>query len=54
MPSDQQDHINDAIRDKYKWFLEECLDKRELIMRIIELDGLGENDSEFRDDYMNL
>jgi hypothetical protein len=43
----------DELRQKYEWFLEECLDKKELIMRIIRDDPIGEKDIEF-EDYKTL
>ena len=43
----------DELQQKYEWFLEECLDKKELIMRIIRDDPIGEKDIEF-EDYKTL
>ena len=50
---DDMERKHDELEQKYEWFLEECLDKKELIMRIIKDDPIGEKDTEF-EDYKNL
>jgi hypothetical protein len=50
---DDMEMRKDELEQKYEWFLEECLDKKELIMRIIKDDPIGEKDTEF-EDYKNL
>jgi hypothetical protein len=50
---DDMEMRKDELEQKYEWFLEECLDKKELIMRIIKDDPIGEKDTEF-EDYKTL
>jgi hypothetical protein len=50
---DDMEMRKDELEQKYEWFLEECLDKKELIMRIVKDDPIGEKDTEF-EDYKNL
>ena len=46
--------LDDAkSRQEYEWFLREILDRKELIMRIIKDDPIGEKDTEF-EDYKTL
>ena len=46
--------LDDAkSRQEYEWFLEEILDRKELIMRIRKKDSIGSTDEEFQD-YKNL
>jgi|TARA_Y100000031_G_scaffold46314_1_gene52958 hypothetical protein len=50
---DDMEMRKDELEQKYEWFLEECLDKKELIMRIVKDDPIGEKDTEF-EDYKTL
>jgi hypothetical protein len=50
---DDMERKHDELEQKYEWFLEEILDRKELIMRIVKDDPIGEKDTEF-EDYKNL
>jgi hypothetical protein len=50
---DDMEMRKDELEQKYEWFLEEILDRKELIMRIVKDDPIGEKDTEF-EDYKNL
>jgi hypothetical protein len=50
---DDMEMRKDELEQKYEWFLEEILDRKELIMRIIKDDPIGEKDTEF-EDYKTL
>ena len=50
---DDMERKHDELEQKYEWFLEEILDRKELIMRIRKKDPIGSTDEEFQD-YKNL